>query len=957
MMVTRIFNRICVMKKAFKVFFVFAAAALTLAGCQRNEMEQSEQGGPYKYSFAIADDTRAVIGDNSVEWVAGDQVGMFLGDFKGYAKVDVTSTPKMVVLYSTSAIPAGTMAYAYAPYDEANKTSDAQPDWVKINLSKVQSGAAVSAMPLAGVPFEVENEIDPRAQSGNGKIKFMNLGSLVNFKIFSTDEAFRSETVQSVKFEASKPIAGVGYIDLTSVDVADEGTLELLMDEEETSVRVDQEASIPATKEDAAPIKMVVLPGTFEGILTVTTDVATYMKEIPEREFARSHSRTFSLDLAKAEREEGVEETVVSLPYEEAFTSSLGEFKAKNVLLPEGQTNLWVSDAQYGAKVTASINGTSYDSEAWLISPWMDLTEAFGAVVSFDHAGNYFSSNAAKERECTFWALGDAKGAEWKQLTIGEYFNSWTFVNSGDISLNAYVGGKVKVAFKYTSTSTKAGTWEIKNFSARIVKADPEIYFEETEFEADVKDDFTAPILENPHGVEVTYSSSDEEIAMVDEKTGEVVFMGEDGLVTITASFAGNDIFAPASAYYTIMVHNSAIEPETFFYESFDQFYGDCTGGNDGKWSGSIANYAIASYTTDEGGWTYKSANAAYLCAKIGTGSADGYMTTRSIVVKGKAKLSFKAGGWGDSNANIVTVTATGATLSGDTDVTLKNGVFNSYLVRISEAAGDVVLTFSGHRFFIDEIAVFTGEAPIKPSERLDPDLAFEGESSYIVEPGASFSAPKLVNPYDLPVTYSSSNVNVAQVDETTGEVTIGENQGQAVITASFVGTAAYNAGSASYTIIVRDGDSPIVDVLDLAFTGVKNNANYTDWSGKTGASSAVYAGNSTGNNGAIQLRSDNKNSGIVTTKSGGNVRKIVVVWATNTANRRSVDFYGSHTPFTSASELYSAETQGTYLGSLVYEEGARAAYVLTISGDYEYIGFRSNNGALYLTEVDITWQ
>ena len=98
-------------------------------------------------TFAIADDTRAVIGDSNVEWIAGDQVGMFVGDYKGYAKVDVTTSPKMVVLYSTTAIPAGTMAYAYAPYDEDNKTSEATPEWVKITLSDVQSGAQVSAMP------------------------------------------------------------------------------------------------------------------------------------------------------------------------------------------------------------------------------------------------------------------------------------------------------------------------------------------------------------------------------------------------------------------------------------------------------------------------------------------------------------------------------------------------------------------------------------------------------------------------------------------------------------------------------------------------------------------------------------------------------------------------------------------------------------------------------------------
>ena len=941
------------MKKTFKSFFVFAAAALTLAGCQRVEMDQPQQEGEYKYSFAIVDDTRAVIGDNNVEWVSGDQVGMFVGDYKGYAKVDVTTSPKMVVLYSTSAIPAGTMAYAYAPYDVANKEVD--PDMVKITLSNIQSGAQTSAMPLAGLPFEVEEEIDPRAQSGNGQIRFMNLGSLINFKIYSSDEAFQGETVKSVEFEATAPIAGVGYIDLTAVDMNDESSLELLLEAEETSVKVNEDMPVAASKEDAEAIKMVVLPGEYGGTLTVTTDAATYEKEIPAREFARSHSRTFGLDLAKAERSE-VEETVVSLPYEESFAANQGEFTIDNVVKPEALAAVWTHDSGYSCmKANAYVNSVNYETESWLISPWMDLTEALGAVVSFDHAGNYFSSNAAKESECTFWALSDEKGAEWEQLTIGKYFTSWTFVNSGEISLNAYVGGKVKVAFKYTSAE-KAGTWEIKNFYARIVKADPELSFDETEFTADVAEDFVAPILNNPHGVEVTYSSSDEEIAMVDEKTGDVVFMGDDGLVTITATFEGDDIFEPGSASYTIMVSNSAIEPETFFYESFNQFSGECTGGNDGKWNGSIANYAISSYTTDEGGWTYKSANAAYLCAKVGTGSADGWMTTRSIAVNGKAKLSFNAGGWGDSATNKVTVTATGATLSGDTDITLTNGVWNSYLVKISEATGDVVLTFTGHRFFIDEIAVFTGDAPVKPEEKKDPELEFDGEPSYIVAPEAEFTAPTLINPYNVTVTYSSSDEEVALVDETTGEVLIGEKEGQTVITATFVGTAAYLPGSASYTIIVRDPDAPLVDVLDRAFTGV-TGTSYTDWSEKTGASGAVYAGNSAGGNSAIQLRSSGNNSGVITTASGGNVRKIVVVWQTNTANRRMVNFYGSHTPYTSASELYDEETQGTLLGTLVYEEGARAAYEITVKDDYEYIGFRSESGALYLTEVDITWE
>ena len=537
------------MKKTFKSFFVFAAAALTLAGCQRVEMDQPQHEGEYRYSFTIADDTRAVIGDSNVEWVAGDQVGMFVGNYKGYAKVDVSTTPKMVVLYSTEAIPAGTMAYAYAPYDAENKNNE--PDWTKIVVNGIQSGAQASAMPLAGVPFEVEEEIDPKAQEGNGQIKFMNLGSVINFKIFSTDEEFQNETVQYIQFESDKTLAGIGYIDLTAVDMNDESTLELVMTTEENTVRVNEEMAVAAEKEEATPIKMVILPGTFSGTLTVVTDAATYTKEIPEREFARSHSRTFGLDLVKAEREEGVVEVVKTLPYEEPFTTNQGDFTIENVTLPAGQTNLWAFDASFGAKVTAYINSTNYAAETWLVSPWMDLTEVANAAVTFDHVGRYFGTTT---NEATFWALSDEEDAEWEQLAIPTYSSgsNWTFVNAGEISLRDYVGKKVKVAFKYYSTSTKAGTWEIKNFSAYALKAYPELAYGDGNIviNATVDDEeIEAPELTNPHNLEVYYTSSNEDVAMVDENTGEVLLMGVAG-----AAFDGDDNYEAGEASYTIKV-------------------------------------------------------------------------------------------------------------------------------------------------------------------------------------------------------------------------------------------------------------------------------------------------------------------------------------------------------------------------------------------------------------------
>ena len=143
-------------------------------------------------------------------------------------------------------------------------------------------------------------------------------------------------------------------------------------------------------------------------------------------------------------------------------------------------------------------------------------------------------------------------------------------------------------------------------------------------------------------------------------------------------------------------------------------------------------------------------------------------------------------------------------------------------------------------------------------------------------------------------------------------------------------------------------------DVLNREFTGVtKNTTTYTDWSGKTGTSGAVYAGQSAGGNDAIQLRTNNSNSGIVTTTSGGKVTKVKVTWNSGTGTSRVLDVYGKNTAYSAATDLYDTSNQGTLLGSISYSS---SPVELSITGDYAYIGLRSQSGAMYLDEIDITW-
>lgn len=159
---------------------------------------------------------------------------------------------------------------------------------------------------------------------------------------------------------------------------------------------------------------------------------------------------------------------------------------------------------------------------------------------------------------------------------------------------------------------------------------------------------------------------------------------------------------------------------------------------------------------------------------------------------------------------------------------------------------------------------------------------------------------------------------------------------------------------------VKKGGDTPKPSVIEDVLTADKFTATgntYKAFTGVKATSSAVYAGSTAKNsNGAIQLRSSGSEDGIVTTTSGGSATRVSVVWGKGNSSARTIDIYGKSTAYKAASDLYASETNiedpGTKIGSVVYGTSTE----LVIEGDYPYIGIRSNNGALYLDSITITW-
>lgn len=147
----------------------------------------------------------------------------------------------------------------------------------------------------------------------------------------------------------------------------------------------------------------------------------------------------------------------------ESFTKSKGNFTIKDIDVPSQLPFIWEFSADYKCmKATAYHNASAknYASESWLISPSIDLPAGTKAYFTFEHAGGYFGKAT---EEATVW-ISKNEG-DWEQLEIDPkaYPTSWTFISAGNWDMTPYAGSTVQIAFRYSSTATKAGTWEVRN--------------------------------------------------------------------------------------------------------------------------------------------------------------------------------------------------------------------------------------------------------------------------------------------------------------------------------------------------------------------------------------------------------------------------------------------------------------------------------------------------------------
>lgn len=146
--------------------------------------------------------------------------------------------------------------------------------------------------------------------------------------------------------------------------------------------------------------------------------------------------------------------------------------------------------------------------------------------------------------------------------------------STGNLALNGKAG-TATVTAKFAGDATYAASSASYTITVQDNRATPTFTFGKESYTFDLGAT-VAPFtnqLTAPEGVTVVYSSNSE-IATVNETTGEVnVNTATVGKATITATFAGNETYAPATVSYTIEVKKPMLPP-TFDFTQSENDYG-----------------------------------------------------------------------------------------------------------------------------------------------------------------------------------------------------------------------------------------------------------------------------------------------------------------------------------------------------------------------------------------------
>ena len=346
--------------------------------------------------------------------------------------------------------------------------------------------------------------------------------------------------------------------------------------------------------------------------------------------------------------------------------------------------------------------------------------------------------------------------------------------------------------------------------------------------------------------------------------------------------------------------------------------------------------------------------------AKTGTGNSSGEITisftggSRALYIK-SISVTYETG---SSTNPVVTITQpTGGTIAvsnNNTNVPSGTDVAAGTTLTLSNTPGDAytfgsysvyktgdqstTVTVTNGTFTMPEYNVtVTGTFNAKPTHTITLTQPTGGVGTIASNPSGSAYEGQTVTLTANEVSREFTSWNV------TGATVANQNSP----------TTTFTMGSQDVTVSATFTENPNADFLtaQLVNTAMSSNSGYNNWSNVTSNSGVKYSGQSNYTTSYIQIRNSTP-SGIVSTTSGGYVRKVALTWKGNNGSGRKLIVFGNNSAYTGPSQLYNTETSGDTLGIITYGTSTE----LVISENYEFVGIKAD-GAAYFEPLKIVWE
>ncbi len=501
------------------------------------------------------------------------------------------------------------------------------------------------------------------------------------------------------------------------------------------------------------------------GVVTIVGPGQTYIYAILEEAGRETYYTLTVIDPSSSS---------VGLPYEESFNDGKGRFYIDDVALGEGLTDVWTHDGDNQCMTaTGKADGNNKVSESWLISPVIEeLTDAEQKyTISFEQAVDNRFGNL--DGETTLWVREE--GGEWEPLAIGHPTapedGTLSEFETQTVNVLKYVGTKIQIGFRYTSSTDAAGTWCIRNVSVNGMQMTFD--FSATEAAATIGEEFTPPTLINDYeGYEVRYRSRSTSIATVDETTGEVTLV-KKGSTLIYATLYDGD-YQVRETFYKLTVSGDPVVTLPYV-ENFEA---------------SIGLFSIENQKTAGGRssvWSYKKSNQVMRAAPFTIGGDPDFVMESwlvSPIINAETDESILFLSFDHAVQRAFGDIATEATLwvrevGGEWSLLeivypVVEAGFITQVADLSAYIGKKIQIGFKYVGSVAEGGIWDIKNVQVSTDHREVSNIFAFPTDYVEATiGEEFSAPKLINTCEGTVFYFSENENVAMIDENTGAVTL----------------------------------------------------------------------------------------------------------------------------------------------------------------------------------------